>query len=127
LQPARKSTVKMRKCTKERFDKDVVNHEMDVRLNNGLYRHIIFQKKQNSFDMRFEIITVPNLLTITGDMGTWSFSRLPDMFNFFRSSDGTINEHYWSSVRSNADKASFSICLVVSATFTIHRIESRRI
>jgi hypothetical protein len=37
------------------------------------------------------------VLTIHGDMGTWTFSRLPDMFEFFRSHDGKlrINESYW--------------------------------
>jgi hypothetical protein len=45
--------------------------------------------------MWFEIITWPGTLTIGGDMGTWVFSRIEDMFRFFRREDLSINPSYW--------------------------------
>lgn len=83
-------------CTDEQFIKDVANHQMFVELNQGIYRHLIFRQPEHSFVHRFEIITTPHLLTITGDMGTWSFSRIEDMFGFFRNSkELAINKSYW--------------------------------
>jgi hypothetical protein len=32
---------------------------------------------------------------LTGDMGTWVFARLEDMFEFFRTDKGGINASYW--------------------------------
>jgi hypothetical protein len=85
------------KLTVERFLKDVAKHELKVKLDNGLYRHLMFRQPDNGH-MWFEIITWPGSLAINGDMGTWSFSRVEDMFKFFRS--GTpgqlrINASYW--------------------------------
>lgn len=79
---------------KARFVEDVANHQMTVLLDQGLYRHLRFKAPGTSFGW-FELITLPGLLTINGDMGTFSFSRLEDMFDFFRRSDGGINAHYW--------------------------------
>lgn len=45
--------------------------------------------------MHFDLITIPGKLIYTGDMGTFVFERLPDMFDFFRSDDLKINLSYW--------------------------------
>lgn len=88
-------TVRMREPTVEVFLEDVANHKMEVLLDQGIYRHIRFRKPGDS-NHWFEIITWPNFLTVAGDMGTWTFSRLPDMFDFFRSSkEMSINPSYW--------------------------------
>lgn len=91
-----------RVCTEEQFLKDVATHEMTVKLDSETYRHLVFRAKgENSWCMWFEIITWPGALTIGGDMGTWSFSRLADMFEFFRCRPDSvrnglhINESYW--------------------------------
>lgn len=68
---------------------------MAVYVNNGIYRHIVFQQQKHAFLHRFELITTPGLLTIHGDMGTWCFSRVDDMFTFFRGNPGDINPSYW--------------------------------
>lgn len=73
---------------------DVANHKLTVRLDNGLYRHILFRRPSDS-NMWFELITWPHSLTVHGDMGTWSFSRVDDMFTFFRSGQLRINASYW--------------------------------
>jgi hypothetical protein len=95
------------------FLKDISEHRMTVLHEDGPYRHIRFRKPQ-SINMWFDLVTWPNVLTIGGDMGTWTFSRVEDMFTFFRhrqkrlrdsrcncpvcgrlTSDLKINPSYW--------------------------------
>lgn len=68
----------------EQFIADVSNHKMAVKMDNGLYRHLLLRQPGNS-NMWFEIVTWPGRLTVSGDMGTWTF-------------DGKmrINADYWS-------------------------------
>ena len=56
---------------------------MDVIRDDGLHRHLRFHK-DNSYYWSWQIITTPGRLIITGDLGTFVFSRIPDMFAFFR-------------------------------------------
>lgn len=70
-------------CTEERFLRDVAQHQMTVIRDDGVSRHIRF-KKPDSSDMFFDLITWPGHLCYTGDMGTYVFQRLTDMFEFFR-------------------------------------------
>lgn len=81
--------------SRETFLVDVKNHEIDVKMDNGVYRHIVFSQPTHGYLHRFELITTPWRLMITGDMGTWVFARLEDMFEFFRTNDGGINLSYW--------------------------------
>ena len=86
----------MRQPTPKQFLADVAAHQMTVRHEDGIYRHIRF-KKPNSYNMYFDLVTWPGYLNISGDMGTWTFARLEDMFEFFRCSEGLkINPYYWS-------------------------------
>ena len=84
----------MTQPTLEQFLNDVKNHELTIHKNNEVYRHLTFANP-NDCDKYFNITTFPNHLVITGDMGTLVFSRLHDMFNFFRSDDLKINPDYW--------------------------------
>ena len=82
------------------FLKDVASHEMTVIQDDGLYRHIRF-KQPGSGHMYFDLITWPGVLCYTGDMGTYVFKRLDDMFQFFRTDrrdNGKLNINlgYWS-------------------------------
>lgn len=90
----------MKRLTHEQFQKDIKDHGIKVLLDQGLYRHLNFRSKvEDSWNMWFEIVTWPNALEIRGDMGTWSFSRVEDMFTFFRQDKdrpGSINPSYWS-------------------------------
>lgn len=83
----------MREPTEEQFLKDVSDHKMEVALNQGTYRHVRFRSTKHGYNQWFDLVTWPGVLTISGDMGTWTFSRLPDMFEFFRGQK--INPHYW--------------------------------
>lgn len=84
--------------TIESFLKDVEKHEMKVLLDNGVYRHLQC-KAPGTFNQWFDIVTWLGHLAYTGDMGSFVFSRLEDMFKFFRVQDGSgelrINRPYW--------------------------------
>lgn len=78
---------------KKRFLENIKNHEMTVLKDDGLYRNLRFKADSSAYS--FELICWPNHLCITGDMGTYTFSRIKDMFLFFRTNDLGINPHYW--------------------------------
>lgn len=80
-------------CTQEIFNRDTAHHAITILRDDGLYRHITVAKP-NSTDMHFEIVTWPGYLAYVGDMGAYTFKRMPDMFEFFRKSQ--INPGYWS-------------------------------
>ncbi|MEM7165993.1 MAG: hypothetical protein AAF581_11035 [Planctomycetota bacterium] len=98
------------KCTEERFLADVEGHEMEVvHEHDNVYRHVRFQKPDQSA-FWFSLITWPGHLCIAGDMGTYVFARLRDMFEFFRTDDYEgresglfINPDYWGSKLSSSD------------------------
>jgi hypothetical protein len=75
-----------------RFTNDTSEHVMSVLLDEGLYRHLRFQAPGTGMYW-FEVVTWPGSLTIRGDMGTFVFSRVTDMFEFFRGQG--INPTYW--------------------------------
>ena len=78
--------------SQEQFLKDVAAHKMRVLRDDGLYRHLRFSS--GSFNQQFDVLTWPGHLCYTGDMGTWVFQRIEDMFSFFRGNQ--INPSYWS-------------------------------
>lgn len=83
----------------ERFLKDVSNHVMTVVRDDGVHRHLRFAKPGTGI-MHFDIVTYPGYLVYSGDMGCYVFSRLHDMFEFFRSRPKEqaglfINLGYW--------------------------------
>ena len=79
-------------CTEERFLSDIKTHEMTVIRDEGLHRHLRF-KRPESITMYFDLITWPGHLCLTGDMGTYVFSRIEDMFEFFRTDDTYAKSH----------------------------------
>lgn len=79
-----------------RFLRDIRSHQMTVLRDDGVYRHLSFGRPGSSL-YRYDLITWPGYLCVTGDMGTWAFSRLYDMFAFFKGGfAGGINPYYWS-------------------------------
>lgn len=90
--------------TEDQFLKEVDHHVMEVIRDDGLYRHIRF-RRPGTMCMHFDLITWPGYLCYCGDMGTYVFSRLSDMFEFFRTDRDYahrsgrklgINPGYWS-------------------------------
>jgi hypothetical protein len=78
-----------------RFEEATAEHELTVLKDDGLYRHLRFQKPGTSV-YYYDLITWPGYLAITGDAGDYVFSRLSDMFEFFEGDGDRINPHYWS-------------------------------
>jgi hypothetical protein len=90
--------------SRERFIQETAEHEMTVLRDDGLYRHLRFQRPESSFYW-FDLVTWPGFLAVAGDCGDFMFSRTRDMFEFFgpnRSHGGFedarwgINPDYWS-------------------------------
>jgi hypothetical protein len=67
----------------EQFENDVAEHTVSVLREDGLYRHLRC-RRDDSYIYGFDIITWPGYLCYSGDMGCFVFTRLPDMFAFFR-------------------------------------------
>jgi hypothetical protein len=79
---------------REQFLEHVKDHSMNIELDHGVHRCIKFSK-DNSSVFYFRVTTWPGHLCISGDMGTYVFARLPDMFEFFRGDELKINPGYW--------------------------------
>jgi hypothetical protein len=79
-----------------RFMKDVRNHHMTIEIDAGAHRSIRFGRAGSS-SYYFRLVTWPGGLSISGDMGDFTFARLLDMFEFFRDPDmeNRINASYW--------------------------------
>lgn len=83
--------------TTERFETEIADHVLTVIRDDGEYRHLRFQRP-NTRAMSFDLLTWPGHLCYTGDMGTYVFSRVRDMFEFFRSPTAdwrSVNLPYW--------------------------------
>jgi len=87
--------------TEQSFLKHVAKHEMITLRDDGVYRHIRF-KEPGTGNMHFDLVTWPGYLAYSGDMGCFVFSRLTDMFEFFRTDRQyqtggglKINLSYW--------------------------------
>jgi hypothetical protein len=83
----------------DRFARETAGHVMEIKHDDDLYRHIRFMNPKYS-GYWFDLITVPGALMFQGDGETFSFRRLEDMFEFFRSGiykDGSLhtNPAYW--------------------------------
>lgn len=91
--------------TKERFLRDTENHQLTIIQDEGVYRHMRMGEPGNSC-YHYTLTTWPNHLCISGDMGTYVFSRLHDMFDFFQTAELKINTHYWAEKCLSEDKAS---------------------
>lgn len=81
----------MKQCTEQRFLKDVSMHKMTVLRHDGVCRHLRFRKPGTGIE-GFDLITWPGHLCVTGDMGTYVFARLEDMFEFFRTDRKQTNQ-----------------------------------
>lgn len=88
------------KAVAERFPRDVAGHAMYVMRDDHFDRHVRF-KNPDSYNMGFDLITWRGHLCYTGDMGTFVFARIDDMFKFFH---GEPNPQYWSEKVLAADR-----------------------
>mgnify|MGYP003418166821 CR=1 FL=1 len=78
----------MEQIDRDIFLENISKFNFSILKDDGIYRHIKFGPHH--------ITTWPGHLCIAGDMGTYVFSRLPDMFDFFRlSKTFDIDYRYW--------------------------------
>lgn len=97
-------SISTQECTPERFARDIAKHVMTVIRADDTDRHLLFTEPGNSNGW-FELVTWTGALCIRGDYGTFVFSRVQDMFSFFRSNHGGINPSYWSEKVQAADQS----------------------
>lgn len=86
----------------DQFNAEISRHTMQVIRDDGVHRHIRFQRP-GTMCMHFDLITWPGYLCYTGDMGTFVFSRLTDMFEFFR--HDKPNLPYWAEKLQATDRS----------------------
>jgi hypothetical protein len=67
----------------ERFLSDVRDHKLMIIKDDPPYRHIRLSRPGSSTYL-FELVTYPGYLCYSGDMGCYVWSRVADMFTFFR-------------------------------------------
>lgn len=68
--------------TFDTFRRDVSTHELTIHHDQGVFRHLSIRKPGTSI-LSYEITTWPGHLAMSGDMGTYVFKRVEDMFDFF--------------------------------------------
>ena len=88
----------------EAFRAQVASHRLTVERDDGQYRHLKFRRTDRGSQEWFDLVTWPGTLCIHGGWGTFVFSRIPDMFEFFRSPKEGINKSYWAEKCDAADK-----------------------
>lgn len=85
-------------CDEKEFLRCVERHQMKIRRDDGVHRHIRFSNP-NDCNQWFELLTWPGNICFSGDMGTFVFQRIEDMFRFFRADKNStsirINPSYW--------------------------------
>lgn len=94
--PAGPETVYQREMRKaaEHFASFTTEHRMTVLLDlapEQPYRHVRFAQPGTSI-YSWSLVTWPGHLSITGDLESYTFRRLYDMFDFFT---GSVNPSYW--------------------------------
>lgn len=87
-----------------RFATEGAGHDMEIVLDQGTHRHLRFRqpmwqppllRPQSLGYFWFDLITVPGTLIFQGDGRSFVFSRVEDMFEFFRGKLAVMDPHYW--------------------------------
>jgi hypothetical protein len=78
--------------TAKMFAVNTSGHQLEILRDDGLYRHIRMVRP-DTWMYRYELITWPGHLAVGGDMDYYVFSRVEDMFTFFRGQN--VNPSYW--------------------------------
>jgi hypothetical protein len=77
------------------FARETKGFHLEILKDDGLYRHLSYCRPETVLG-RFEIVTWPGYLHIDGDWDGFTFARIRDMFEFFRTQSRRINPDYWS-------------------------------
>lgn len=74
----------MNKDVARKFARDTATHKVTIRHDHGLYRSVDCWRSDGGTCHHFCVTTWPGHIAITGDMGDYVFSRIPDMFAYVR-------------------------------------------
>jgi hypothetical protein len=85
-----------------RFNSEIKDHAVTVLRDDGLYRHLRCAKR-GTYCGSFDIITWPGHLCYAGDMGCYVFTRLKDMFEFFRGRETAVIDRGYLAEKAVAD------------------------
>ncbi|MCQ8831854.1 hypothetical protein [Streptomyces malaysiensis] len=92
----------------KRFARETAGHQMTVKHEDGLYRHLRFGRPEHGSFGVYELITWPyNLVVKAGWTFHFDIDATPDMFDLFRNTafSGEINPSYWQEkVRAGRDE-----------------------
>jgi len=93
--------------TLKRFENDTKDHVLDVKLDDGVHRHMRWGRPGSSV-YHVNVTTWPGHLCISGDMGCFVFARVHDMFTFHRRREGdkpgNVSLGYWAQKLQATDK-----------------------
>jgi len=64
------------------FMAEMAKHTLTIKQDDGHYKHLVMAEA-GEFENAFEVIAFPHHIMITGDMGTYCFSRTLDMMKWF--------------------------------------------
>ena len=78
----------------ERFARETKDHQLTVLRDDGQYRHLRFAPPSSGFYW-FDLVTWPGFLAFVWSDNSHIFTRVEDMFMFFRRPDHGINPGYW--------------------------------
>lgn len=83
--------------SRQSFERETADHELTILRDDGVYRHLRCKAPGMSIYW-FDVVTWPGHLYIGGDIDSYCFARIHDMFDFF--GDGSkyswgINPDYW--------------------------------
>ncbi|HEX5772226.1 MAG TPA: hypothetical protein VFY11_14800 [Nocardioidaceae bacterium] len=78
--------------TAKMFAVNTAGHQLTILHDDGLYRHVRFGRPDTGL-YRYELVTWPGHLAVGGDIDSYTFARVDDMFTFFRGQ--RINPSYW--------------------------------
>lgn len=76
------------------FLNDVIRHEMIIVADTEDFKHIRFSQP-DSDNCHFDITTWADHLCISGDIGTYVFQRVYDIFETFHNDKMRVNYSYW--------------------------------
>ena len=99
------------------------DYKMHVLHDEGVFRTLEF-KHNNGSDGHFVITTWPGHLCISGDMGTFVFSRIQDMIHFF--SGAPVNPGYWAEKVQSEDTRTSGVKSFCLGSFNEQMAEERK-
>lgn len=74
------------------FASHTTDHELTILRDEGVYRHVRCREPGTGI-WGWDIVTWPGYLAMSGDLGSWTFTRESDMLVDFFS--GRVNVGYW--------------------------------